>query len=78
MHRPIKVKSPNNTSKWQMGFKSAFKGLTEKGGQHYTPAALHPRKSSGARFTGGWLGPEALLSICVKRKSFASKNNRLK
>jgi hypothetical protein len=27
MHGPIKVKSPNNTSKWQMGFNSAFKGL---------------------------------------------------
>jgi hypothetical protein len=27
MHGPIKVKSSNNTSKWQMGFNSAFKGL---------------------------------------------------
>ena len=27
MHVPINVKSPNNTSKWQMGFNSAFKGL---------------------------------------------------
>jgi hypothetical protein len=27
MHGPINVKSPNNTSKWQMGFSSAFKGL---------------------------------------------------
>jgi hypothetical protein len=27
MHVPIKVKSVNNTSKWQMGFNSAFKGL---------------------------------------------------
>jgi hypothetical protein len=26
-HGPIKVKSPNNISKWQMGFNSAFKGL---------------------------------------------------
>jgi hypothetical protein len=26
MHGPINVKSPNNTSKWQMGFNSAFKG----------------------------------------------------
>jgi hypothetical protein len=25
--RTINVKSPNNTSKWQMGFNSAFKGL---------------------------------------------------
>jgi hypothetical protein len=29
MHGPIKVKSPNNTSKWQMGFNSAFKGLSK-------------------------------------------------
>jgi hypothetical protein len=28
MHGPINVKSPNNTSKWHMGFNSAFKGLT--------------------------------------------------
>jgi hypothetical protein len=27
MHGPINVKSPNNTSKWQMVFNSAFKGL---------------------------------------------------
>jgi hypothetical protein len=27
MHVPINVKSSNNTSKWQMGFNSAFKGL---------------------------------------------------
>jgi hypothetical protein len=27
MHGPINVKSPNNTSKWRMGFISAFKGL---------------------------------------------------
>jgi hypothetical protein len=27
MHGSMNVKSPNNTSKWQMGFNSAFKGL---------------------------------------------------
>jgi hypothetical protein len=27
MYGPINVKSPNNTSKWQMGFNSAFEGL---------------------------------------------------
>jgi hypothetical protein len=27
MHGPMNVKSPNNASKWQMGFNSAFKGL---------------------------------------------------
>jgi hypothetical protein len=30
MHGPIKVKSPNNTRKWQMGFNSTFKGLTRE------------------------------------------------
>jgi hypothetical protein len=30
MHGPINVKSPNNISKWQMGFNSAFKGLTQE------------------------------------------------
>jgi hypothetical protein len=30
MHGPINVKSPNNTSKGQMGFNSAFKGLSAK------------------------------------------------
>jgi len=29
MHGPINVKSPNNISKWQMGFNSAFKGLKD-------------------------------------------------
>jgi hypothetical protein len=28
MHGPINVNSPNNISEWQMGFNSAFKGLT--------------------------------------------------
>jgi hypothetical protein len=31
MHLPINVKSPNNISKWQLGFNSAFKGLREGG-----------------------------------------------
>jgi hypothetical protein len=30
MHGPMNGKSPNNTSKWQMEFNSAFKGLTWK------------------------------------------------
>ena len=30
MHGPINVESPNNTSKWQMGFNSAFKRLNSK------------------------------------------------
>jgi hypothetical protein len=30
MQVPINVQSPNNISKWQMGFNSAFKGLTSQ------------------------------------------------
>jgi hypothetical protein len=30
MHGPINVKFPNNASKWQVGFNSAFKGLNEQ------------------------------------------------
>jgi hypothetical protein len=44
MHGPINVKSPNNTSKWQMGFNSALKGLTIKyniqGGYTYNLKSL--------------------------------------
>jgi hypothetical protein len=30
MHGSINVKSPNNISKWQMGFNSAFKGFIDE------------------------------------------------
>jgi hypothetical protein len=30
MRVPINVKPPNNTSKWQMGFNLAFKGLIQR------------------------------------------------
>jgi hypothetical protein len=46
MHGPINVKSPNNTSKWQMGFNSAFKGLTTRGNAlstHKTGALVNYR-----------------------------------
>jgi hypothetical protein len=39
MHGPIKFKSPNNTSKWQMEFNSAFKGLKNSCNQTLTNAA---------------------------------------
>jgi hypothetical protein len=35
MHVLINVKSPNNISKWQMGFNAAFKGLSN------TPTGLY-------------------------------------
>jgi hypothetical protein len=37
MHLPIKVKSPNNISKWQMGFNMAFKGLIVENEGEYSP-----------------------------------------
>jgi hypothetical protein len=47
MHVPINVKSPNNTSKWQMGFNSAFKMLMScekhpEALQSKSGTALHP------------------------------------
>jgi hypothetical protein len=38
MHGPINVKSPNNISKWHMGFNSAFKGLKTI---NYTDFLIH-------------------------------------
>jgi hypothetical protein len=37
MHVAIKVKSPNNISEWQMGFNSAFKGLSTVDGDITKP-----------------------------------------
>jgi hypothetical protein len=45
MHGPINVKSPNNISKWQMRFNSAFKGLRKhcsKVGQEMSSASQKP------------------------------------
>ena len=42
MHRPINVKSPDNTSKWQMEFNSAFKGLAEV--DWFANAVRHTRR----------------------------------
>jgi hypothetical protein len=41
MHLPINVKSPNNISKWQMEFNSAFKGL------NVTDQVSNPYKTTG-------------------------------
>jgi hypothetical protein len=46
MHGPINVKSPNSTSKWQMGFNSAFKGLLSA-----VPLPALPRQHSFAFLT---------------------------
>jgi hypothetical protein len=41
MHGTIDVKSPNNTSKWQMGFNSAFKGLINCNWLHCSQTVTH-------------------------------------
>jgi hypothetical protein len=42
MHGPINVKSPNNISKWQMGFNSAFKELSKNvGSLSLTKGTVH-------------------------------------
>jgi len=30
-------------------------------GQQYAPATLNPRERTGTHFTGGWVGPRAVL-----------------
>jgi hypothetical protein len=40
MHVLINVKFPNNISKWQMGFNSAFKGLMYFSHQELSPADI--------------------------------------
>jgi hypothetical protein len=44
MHGPINVKSPNNNSKWQMGFNSAFKGLKDNYGRNMIFIGVAPEK----------------------------------
>ena len=41
MHVPLNVKSPNNISKWQMGFNSAFKGLRISGSLPPLPQSVN-------------------------------------
>jgi len=33
--------------------------------QHHTPAALTPKEKPGTHFTGGWVGPRAVLDTCT-------------
>ena len=36
-------------------------GLKGVSGQQHAPAALYPRERRGTHFTGGWVGPRAIL-----------------
>ena len=38
------------------------------GGQSHAPAALLRGKRPGAHFTGGWVGPRAVLGGCGKSR----------
>jgi hypothetical protein len=49
MEVPINVKSPNNISKWQMGFNSAFKGLK------YPETNILNNSTSTGFWMGGWM-----------------------
>jgi hypothetical protein len=52
MHGHMNVKSPNNTGKWQMGFNSAFKGLTDiatVNTSHAPTSFSQPEASFGTR-----------------------------
>jgi hypothetical protein len=46
MHGPINVKPPNNTSKWQMGFNSASKGLILTAAWHLQKSCWHGRTTT--------------------------------
>jgi hypothetical protein len=43
MHGPMNLKSPNNISKWQMGFNSSFKGLKKLIPNHHV---FFPRRAT--------------------------------
>jgi hypothetical protein len=54
MQVPINVKSPNNSSKWQMGFNSVFNGLSRNVN---ISSVAHPLSNSvGTRVQGHFMG----------------------
>jgi hypothetical protein len=65
MHGPIKVESPNNISKWQMGFNSAFKGLI--GGERHlqTWAVLRSRKLGSTGWEAWWKKEPAKVEVTI-------------
>jgi hypothetical protein len=65
MHLPINVKSPNNISKWQMGFNSAFKGLKKVQKEEFSAAfqKLHDRAKDCIYANGAYF--ELIRKLCL-------------
>jgi hypothetical protein len=75
MHGPTNVKSPNNTSKWQMKFNSAFNGLSHI----FTVSSIghsltYPACSKGNLLV--WKHRNVHLFASVMRHTSSSTNNR--
>jgi hypothetical protein len=65
MHGPIKVKSPNNNSKWQMGFNSAFKGLRRHIGTTSVKEICSFTNCVKVKFTLGKATKAQMGSACI-------------
>jgi hypothetical protein len=68
MHGPINVKSPNNTSKWQMGFNSAFKGLNSTHLMNKYPATSLNKKFLSPALTPFQMTPFSTGASIVTRQ----------
>jgi hypothetical protein len=74
MHGAINVKSPNNTSEWQMGFNSAFKGLSH---EIYQLMQETPRKYTKPTYTlndpseDPWLHVDGKMMSRIREDSWA-------
>ena len=44
--------------------------------RHHAPAALPPRKKTGAHFTGGWVGPTASGRFVTQKNSYGHERKR--
>jgi hypothetical protein len=69
MHGPIKVKSPNNTSKWHMGFNSTFEGL-----KRYTYVSMERR----TQFTIKYVRVCVCLFVCLSCRNYTGGSFVLK